>query len=168
MDKTNEIGNAIQQKIDFVQDEIIDKINQRVRDSYEALELIGFSEIYLRDNFDIEIKRKSGVKANFSELSGMERVLLGIIITFSTLKAFYPDFPIFAIDDPLNAADDIRFKNLMKFSTKQSVNLQSNKFEKLMRILIPLKILMIFMSGLKNHLSGFKMLFMKMKTMLVL
>ena len=117
--KTKEIGKAIQKKISFIQEEIIDKINKRIKESYEAIELIGFSSIIITDDFNLKIKRRSGIKANFDELSGMERVLMGIIITFSTLQAFYPDFPLFAIDDPLNAADDLRFKKLINYLANQ-------------------------------------------------
>lgn len=115
IDATKEIGKLIQEKIAHIQDELIDKINERIIECYEGLKFLDFSSITLTDDLKLIIKRKPGIITSFKELSTMERTLVGIIISFSVLKAFYPDFPIFAIDDPLNAADDIRFQKLVKY-----------------------------------------------------
>ncbi|MHA1844230.1 MAG: hypothetical protein ACTSWE_08215 [Promethearchaeota archaeon] len=119
LDGVRQISNFIQDKIIFIQDKLIDRINERISECFNDLHFLDFSSIYLTDELTLEIKRKPGITTPFSELSTMERTLIGIIIAFSVLKAFYPDFPIFAIDDPLNAADDLRFQRLVKYlSTK--------------------------------------------------
>ena len=113
------INQEIQDKIAFIQDEFIDKINERIKECYKFLKFLDFSSVILTDDLKLIIKRKPGIITNFKELSTMERILIGIIISYSVLRAFYPDFPIFAIDDPLNAADDIRFQKLVEYlSTK--------------------------------------------------
>jgi len=109
------INQEIQNKIAYIQDELIDKINLRINECFESLKFLDFTNVNITDDLKLVIKRKPGIITDFKELSTMERVLIGIIISYSVLKAFYPEFPIFAIDDPLNAADDIRFQKLVKY-----------------------------------------------------
>jgi len=109
------INQEIQIKITYIQDQLIDKINMRISECFESLKFLDFSSLKITDELKLIIKRKPSILTEFKELSSMERILIGIIISFSVLKAFYPEFPIFAIDDPLNGADDIRFQKLVKY-----------------------------------------------------
>ncbi|MFX0141589.1 MAG: hypothetical protein ACFFDN_48575, partial [Candidatus Hodarchaeota archaeon] len=110
-------------------DILIEKINEFIEAFYldfidyinSELEILlaklnwNFQEVYIDDDLNLIVKNYQGKPQKFNSLSDFERKSISILILLIIKMKFYPDYPIFAIDDHLNSSDPQRFLNFVPF-----------------------------------------------------
>lgn len=74
-----------------------------------------FERVFVDDNLDIKIINSDGESQDFANLSNFERKSIGILIILIFKLKYFPDYPVFAIDEHLNSADPRRFIKFIKF-----------------------------------------------------
>ena len=92
--------------------DFIDTINTELEILLEKLEW-NFQEVYIDDDLNLIIKNSEGKPQKFSSLSDFEKKSIAILILLIIKMEYYPDYPIFVIDEHLNSADSERFINFI-------------------------------------------------------
>ena len=55
------------------------------------------------------------INDDITELSGLERRLIALIVGFSVKNALLGNFPLFIIDESLHSADEVSFQNIIEY-----------------------------------------------------
>lgn len=105
----------VQKGIKSIQENILDKINYHLSQIITELDIPFLASIKLDDDFNLKIVRKTGVLGEFTELSGLEKRLIAILVSFSIKNALLQDFPFFIIDETLYSADDESFEQIIDY-----------------------------------------------------
>lgn len=86
----------------------IDTINSELAILLEKLEW-KFKEVFIDDDLNLIIKNPEGKPQKFQSLSNFEKKSISILILLIIKMKYFPNYPIFAIDEHLNSADSARF-----------------------------------------------------------
>jgi len=108
--KLENVLNKISKKIKYIQEDIIDSLNDEITNLIEKFEFENIKEIFIDDNFKISITRTDNSRINYSDLSMFERKTIGVIIVYVLKKKLSNDFPFFVIDEYLNSLDEKKDK----------------------------------------------------------
>lgn len=88
--------------------EFIDSINSELSLLLDKLNW-SFREVFIDDNLNLIIKNLEGKPQKFHSLSSFEKKSISIILLLIIKMKYYPDYPLFVIDEHLNSADSERF-----------------------------------------------------------
>jgi len=88
--------------------EFIDTINSELAILLEKLEW-KFQEVFIDDDLNLIIKNSEGKPQKFHSLSNFEKKSISIVILLIIKMKYFPNYPIFVIDEHLNSADSARF-----------------------------------------------------------
>ncbi len=88
--------------------DFIDKINKELEILLQKLDW-DLQEVYIDDDLNLIIKNSDGKPQKFNSLSNFEKKSIAILILLIIKMEYYPDYPIFVIDEHLNSADSERF-----------------------------------------------------------
>ena len=88
--------------------DFIDNINIELEILLQKLDW-NFQEVYIDDDLNLIIKNSEGKPQKFNSLSDFEKKSIAILILLIIKMEYYPDYPIFVIDEHLNSADSERF-----------------------------------------------------------
>ncbi|MHA1248527.1 MAG: hypothetical protein ACTSRP_00910 [Candidatus Helarchaeota archaeon] len=106
--------NKIMEKINNFRQEFLDILNEELLELTTKLDW-KFKKIIITDNLTLKVRNKDNHVLAFNTLSGFERKSIAILIMLAIKLRFFPQIPFFCIDEHLNAADNIRFINFIKF-----------------------------------------------------
>ena len=101
-----------------IQNVMLDKLNDKLKKSFQLLELAELDRILVTKDFEIIITRKGGYETNIAELSGAERTLIAFIIMVISKNEFLPDFPMLFIDEIGEFMDKTRFLKIIDYLTE--------------------------------------------------
>ena len=105
IDKLNEYTEAFYLKF-------IDSLNTELEILVKKLGW-NFQEIFIDDNLKFNVVNKDGKHQKFNSLSDFEKKSIAILILLVLKMKYFPDYPIFAIDEHLNSADSQRLLNFI-------------------------------------------------------
>lgn len=88
--------------------DFIDNINKELEILLQELDW-NFQEVYIDDDLNLNIKNSEGKPQKFNSLSDFEKKSIAILILLIIKMEYYPDYPLFVIDEHLNSADSERF-----------------------------------------------------------
>ena len=106
--RTEILSNILNGYIEKFYFDFIDKINKELEILLEKLDW-NFQEVYIDDDLNLNIKNSEGNPQKFNSLSDFEKKSIAILILLIIKMEYYPDYPIFVIDEHLNSADSERF-----------------------------------------------------------
>ncbi|MHA1278796.1 MAG: AAA family ATPase [Candidatus Helarchaeota archaeon] len=103
--------------------ETIDRINAALLDSFELLELAKLKKIEYGEKdglYTLEIQRANNVYTTLEKMSGAEKALITLIVTWVTKQEVMPDEPLFLVDEVITEMDDTRFKDILQYISKKT------------------------------------------------
>jgi len=107
-------------KVEIIRKDMIKKINDQLEKSFELLSLAELERITLDpDHFKITIQRKDKSYTSLEKMSGAERALIAVIISYIVKKTVLPNDPIFLIDEVTSEMDDTRFKDILSYISNE-------------------------------------------------
>jgi DNA repair exonuclease SbcCD ATPase subunit len=124
---TEHVMNEIAAFIEKYYYTLIDETNTELAKMKEELGW-GFKGIRINDDLDIEIKNQEGMKIDFSTLSDFERKSISILILYIMKNKFYPDYPLFVIDEHMNSADEKRCAIFVKMILQREAKKSNHIF----------------------------------------
>ncbi|MGQ4876043.1 MAG: AAA family ATPase [Promethearchaeia archaeon] len=141
--RTEYIIDVLNEKIEKFFLNFIDYVNSELEIMVDKLNW-NFKELYIDDDLNLITINKEGKPQNFMTLSDFERKSIAIVILLIVKLKFFPDYPIFAIDEHLNSADQARFVNFINYL-----------YENIIKSRIPLFIITSLPNNIKFEKLGF-------------
>jgi len=113
----NKAKSMLKELDDFIDEyfyALIDEINDELK---KLIKILGwtFKSVKINDDLEIKIYNYDNIPLDFWSLSGFERKSIAILIILIIKNKFFPEYPLFAIDEHLDSADNERFYNFIKF-----------------------------------------------------
>lgn len=124
----------------------LDHLNKELKILVKKLNW-NFQKIYIDDDLNLIVKIIDGKTLKFSSLSDFEKKSIGILILLIIKMKFYPDYPLFVIDDHLNSADPER---LMNFIPHLYENILKSKIKLFIITSLPIEFESDFFSSLEK------------------
>ena len=96
----------------------METINKELKQSFELLELAKLKKIELIEkngSYTLEIQRDNNVYTTLEKLSGSEKALITLIISWIVGRMVLPELPIFLVDEVTTEMDDTRFKDILNY-----------------------------------------------------
>lgn len=116
----NKIQDYYRTKVEIIRKIMVKKINDQLEKSFELLNLAELERITLDpDHFKITIQRKDKSYTSLEKMSGAERALIAVIISYIVKKTVLPNDPIFLIDEVTSEMDDTRFKDILDYISNE-------------------------------------------------
>ncbi|MFX1568101.1 MAG: ATP-binding protein [Promethearchaeota archaeon] len=112
---TEQIVRHFSNCVSRIKNLMLDKLNNRLKESFQLLELAELDRILVTENFNIIITRKGGYETTIAELSGAERALIAFIIMVIAKNEFLPEFPMLLIDEIGEFMDKTRFLKIIDY-----------------------------------------------------
>ncbi len=106
--RTEILINILNSHVEKFYFEFIDNINKELEVLLGKLEW-NFQEVFIDDALNLIIKNSEGKPQKFNTLSDFEKKSIAILILLIIKMEYYPNYPIFVIDEHLNSADSERF-----------------------------------------------------------
>ena len=106
--RTEILSNILNGYIEKFYFDFIDNINKELEILLLKLDW-NFQEVYIDDHLNLNIKNSEGKPQKFNSLSDFEKKSIAILILLIIKMEYYPDYPLFVIDEHLNSADSERF-----------------------------------------------------------
>lgn len=106
IEKLRSMTELIAEKIRFVQSEVIDTLNNEITKMTKSFSFNEIKNMYIDDEFEINIQKTGNKKINYPDLSMFERKTIGVIIAFVLKQKFADTYPFFVIDEYLNSLDE--------------------------------------------------------------
>ena len=72
-----------------------------------------------QDTYLLEIEREDGMVTDIDRLSGAETAVIFLIIFYTIKRIVLPEVPILLIDEITSEIDDYRFKEILKYISKE-------------------------------------------------
>ncbi len=106
--------NVINKEVEAFYIDFIDFINSELKELINKLKW-NFEKVYIDDNLNLIVRNNEGKTLKFKSLSNFEKKSIGILIILIIKMKYYPDYPLFVIDEHLNSADFDRLLNFIFF-----------------------------------------------------
>jgi DNA repair exonuclease SbcCD ATPase subunit len=91
------------------------KFNGNVTRAFEALGLKGFENVFLDQDFALQIVRSNGVRQPVETLSASEKLTVSLMLMVAAKETFLPDFPFFIVDELTLSYDPARFRRIVDY-----------------------------------------------------
>jgi hypothetical protein len=91
------------------------RFNRNINKALRELELKGFENVFLDQNFGLHIVRENGVRQPIEILSASEKLTVGLILMLAAKETFFPDFPFFILDELTLSYDPLRFRQILNY-----------------------------------------------------
>jgi len=91
------------------------RFNRNITRAFEQLDLEGFANIFLDQDFALHIVRESSLQQPVETLSASERLTISLILMLAAKETFLPDFPFFIVDELTLSYDPERFRYIMNY-----------------------------------------------------
>jgi energy-coupling factor transporter ATP-binding protein EcfA2 len=91
------------------------KFNGSVTRAFEALGLKGFENVFLDQDFSLQIVRNNGVRQPVETLSASEKLTVSLMLMVAAKETFLPDFPFFIVDELTLSYDPARFRRIVEY-----------------------------------------------------
>lgn len=95
------------------------RFNGNVTRAFEALGLKGFENIFLDQDFSLQIVRDNGVRQPVETLSASEKLTVSLMLMVAAKETFLPDFPFFIVDELTLSYDPARFRQIVNYIGRQ-------------------------------------------------
>ena len=121
--RAEKLHNYYSDKFKHLSTETFKKINGALMESFELLELAKLKKIIFEEKADkviLEIQRDNDVYTSLEKLSGAEKSLITLIITWVVKQMVIPDEPIFIIDEVTTEMDDTRFQEILNYISEKT------------------------------------------------
>jgi DNA repair exonuclease SbcCD ATPase subunit len=96
------------------------RFNRNINRAFRELELKGFENVFLDQNFGLQVVRENGVRQPIETLSASEKLTVSLILMLAAKDTFLPDFPFFILDELTLSYDPARFRHVVNY-VKQRV-----------------------------------------------
>lgn len=91
------------------------RFNMNITRAFEQLDLEGFANIFLDQDFALHLVREDSLQQPVETLSASERLTISLILMLAAKETFLPDFPFFIIDELTLSYDPQRFRHIMNY-----------------------------------------------------
>jgi hypothetical protein len=95
------------------------RFNRNITRAFRELELKGFENVFLDQNFGLQVVRKNGVRQPIETLSASEKLTVSLILMLAAKETFLPDFPFFILDELTLSYDSARFRKITNYITRR-------------------------------------------------
>ena len=95
------------------------RFNRNINRAFKELELKGFENVFLDQNFGLHVVRENGVRQPVETLSSSEKLTVSLILMLAARDTFLPDFPLFILDELTLSYDPARFKRVVDYVKKR-------------------------------------------------
>jgi len=93
--------------------------NRNVTKAFEELNLKGFENVFLDQDFALHLVREKSVQQPVETLSASEKLTISLVLMLAAKQTFLPDFPFFIIDELTLSYDPERFRKVVNYMTKR-------------------------------------------------
>jgi len=114
IERTEVLLKNLREHVEEFYFKFIDHVNSELETLLKELEW-SFENVFIDDDLDLVIKDSNGRPQKFASLSDFEKKSIAILILLIVKNKYFPNYPIFAIDEHLNAADSKRFIKFIPF-----------------------------------------------------
>ena len=98
---------------------MVKTINDNLENSFKLLKLAELERITLDpDHFKLDIQRIDKTYTSLEKMSGAERALISVIISYIVKSTLLPESPILLIDEVTSEMDETRFKDIINLISK--------------------------------------------------
>ncbi len=91
------------------------RFNSNIRRAFRELELKGFENIFLDQNFALHVVREGNIRQPIETLSASEKLTISLMLMLAAKETFLPDFPLFIVDELTLSYDPDRFWRIMNY-----------------------------------------------------
>jgi len=91
------------------------RFNMNITRAFEQLDLEGFGNIFLDQDFALHLVREDSLQQPVETLSASERLTISLILMLAAKETFLPDFPFFIVDELTLSYDPQRFRHIMNY-----------------------------------------------------
>ncbi len=95
------------------------RFNRNINRAFRELELKGFENVFLDQNFGLHVVRENGVRQPVETLSASEKLTVSLILMLAAKDTFLPDFPFFILDELTLSYDPARFRHVVDYVKKR-------------------------------------------------
>ncbi len=123
VNRANAIHKYFLQKVRHLETETMEEITKALKNSFELLELAKLKKIEFNkkgNDYQIEIVRDNNVYTTLEKLSGAEKSLIALIISWVVKQMIIPNEPLFLVDEITTEMDDTRFRNILNYISKKT------------------------------------------------
>ena len=121
--RAEEVHNYFSEKFKHLSTETFKRINGALMESFELLELVKLKKIIFEEKDNkvfLDIQRENDVYTSLEKLSGAEKSLITLIITWVVKQMVIPDGPIFLVDEVTTEMDDTRFQDILNYISEKT------------------------------------------------
>ncbi|MBS7615105.1 AAA family ATPase [Candidatus Bathyarchaeota archaeon] len=108
--------------VDYYQDKYMRRMasaklrfNRNINRAFKELMLKGFENIFLDQDFRLNIIRENGVHQPIETLSASEKLTVSLMLMLAAKETFLPDFPFFVLDELTLSYDAARFRQILNY-----------------------------------------------------
>jgi predicted nucleic acid-binding Zn-ribbon protein len=112
--RIEQLIEILNNKLDDFYYNFLDYVNEELAKLLEQLNW-KVKEVSVNDMLEIRVTNYENKNQDFQTLSTFERKSIGILIILIFRLKYFPDYPVFAIDEHLNSADPERFLKFILF-----------------------------------------------------
>ena len=91
------------------------RFNRNVNRAFRELMLKGFENVFLDQNFGLNVIRENGVRQPIETLSASEKLTVSLMLMLAAKETFLPEFPFFILDELTLSYDPSRFKQILGY-----------------------------------------------------
>jgi|GEM_PF-5278436 DNA repair exonuclease SbcCD ATPase subunit len=95
------------------------RFNRNINRAFRELELKGFENVFLDQDFGLHVVRENGVQQPVETLSASEKLTVSLILMLAARDTFLPDFPFFILDELTLSYDPARFRRVVDYVKKR-------------------------------------------------
>ncbi len=117
------VHNYYSEKFKHLSTETFKRINSALMESFELLELANLKKITFEEKDNkifLDIQRDNDVYTSLEKLSGAEKSLITLMITWVVKQMVIPDGPMFLVDEVAAEMDDTRFQDILNYISKKT------------------------------------------------
>lgn len=121
--RAEEVHNYYSEKFKHLSTETFKRINAALMESFELLELAKLKKIIFEEKGNkvvLEIQRDNDVYTSLEKLSGAEKSLITLIITWVVKQMVIPNEPIFLVDEVTTEMDGTRFQDILNYISEKT------------------------------------------------
>jgi DNA repair exonuclease SbcCD ATPase subunit len=91
------------------------RFNRNINKAFRELELKGFENVFLDQNFGLQVVRENGVRQPVETLSASEKLTVSLILMLAAKETFLPEFPFFILDELTLSYDPARLRQIVNY-----------------------------------------------------
>ena len=91
------------------------RFNRNINRAFRELMLKGFENVFLDQNFGLNVIRENGVRQPIETLSASEKLTVSLMLMLAAKETFLPEFPFFILDELTLSYDPARFKQILSY-----------------------------------------------------